>query len=221
LSSLRLTGKAVVVALVFAPVIAETAGGAVTTHPTVAGKALARAALLRPSDFGRSWTSTPAPKTVPGLTCPAFSPALSGVVQIGGAISPTYAQSTTGPFASQTAYAYASASEEETVWREVASPRLLTCVAASLVRSTGGGAHFAVKSKHLLALPGLPVHAIGYRVFGTASVPNQTVNVYLDVILLGGGSAVTELSFSSFLQPMARASELRLARIVAARVAAG
>jgi hypothetical protein len=220
-SSLRLTGRTVVVALVLAALVTGTAGAAVATHPTAAGKALARAALLRPSDFGRNWTSTAAPTTVPGLTCPGFSPSLSGVVQTGSAISNTFQAGSTGPFASQTAYAYANASEQQTVWREVARPQLLTCVAASLVRSTGGGVHFSVKSKRLLALPSLPVEAMGYRVVGTASVPNQTVNVYLDVVLLGSGEEVTELSFSSFLQPVARALELRLARIVAGRVAAG
>jgi hypothetical protein len=221
LSSLRLIGRTVVAALVLAALLTGTAGGAVTTHPTEAGKALARATLLRASDLGRSWTSTPAPTTVPGLTCSGFSPSLPGVVQIGSAISPTFQASSTGPFASQTAYAYASHSEEETVWREVARRHLLTCVAASLVHSTAGGVHFRVMSKRVVSLPSLPVHAIGYRVVGTASVPNQTVNVYLDVILLGGGTTVTELSFSSFLAPMAWATELRLARIVAGRAAAG
>lgn len=208
-------------ALALAALLAATAGAAVTSHPTPAGKAVARKALLRRSDFGRGWTSMPAPQTVPGLTCSAFSPALSGVVQTGGAISPTYEQSPTGPFASQTAYVYANGSAEATVWREVARAHLLTCVAASLVRSASGGVHFRVTGKHLLTLPALPVNAMGYRVTGTATVPTQTVNVYLDVLLLGGGTTVTELSFSSFLQPMARAFELRLARIVAGRMAAG
>jgi hypothetical protein len=182
--------------------------------------AAARQELLRRSDMGPGWTSTPSPKTVPGLTCPAFTPALSGVMQTGAAISPTFQATSTGPFASQTAYAYANESEEQTAWREVARPRLLTCVAASLVRSTRG-AHFAVTSKRLLPFPDLPVHAIGYRVAGTASVPNQTVNVYLDVVLLGAATTVTEVSVSSFLQPPALALELRLARIVAGRVAVG
>jgi hypothetical protein len=215
----RLTGRIVVAAVALAAVLVGTATGAVATHPTPAGMALARRALLSRSDLGRRWTSTPAPRTVPGLTCPAFSPGLSGVVQTGAAISPTFQASPTGPFASQTAYAYANASEEQTVWHEVARRGLLACVAASLVRSTGG-AHFAVTAKRLESLPGLPVHAIGYRVAGTASVPNQTVNVYLDVVLLGGGDAVTEMSFSSFLQPVARALELRLARLVAGRLSA-
>lgn len=199
--------------------VARAADGATANRPTAAGKAHAREGLLRPSDFGRSWTHTRAPKRVPGLTCPAFSPALAGVVQTGAAISPTFQAGSSGPFASQTAYAYASASEAQTVWREVARRRLLRCVAASLVRSTRGGVHFSVRSKRLLALPSLPVHAMGYRVFGTASIPNQTVNVYLDVVLLGGGTTVTELSISSFLAPVARSFELRLARIVAGRVA--
>lgn len=217
---LRLIAITVAATVAFATPLVMTAAAAVQTHSTPAGMTLARGLLLQTGDLGRGWTSSPAPKTVPGLTCPAFSPPLSGVVQTGAAISPTYEQSSTGPFASQTAYAYANASEEQTVWREVARPHLLTCVAVSLLRSTRG-AHFAVTGKGLLSLPSLPVHAMGYRVVGTASVPNQVVNVYLDVVLLGAGSEVTELSFSSFLQPVARALELRLARTVARRMTAG
>jgi hypothetical protein len=220
-SSTRLTIRTAGVTAVCVAVLAGTAVGAVASHPTRSGMALARGLLLRRGDFSPGWTSSPAPKTVPGLTCPAFRPALSGVVQTGGAISPTYEQSSTGPFASQTAYSYANAGEEQTVWSEVARPNLLACVAASLARTSTGGVHFAVNGKRLLALPSLPVRAEGYRVTGTATVPNQTVNVYLDVVLLGGGDEVTELSFSSFLQPVARAFEVRLARIVAGRVAAG
>ncbi|MGH2884991.1 MAG: hypothetical protein ACRDPA_20190 [Solirubrobacteraceae bacterium] len=212
-------GLAVLLAGAAGGAVAGGAGGAVTTHSTPAGKALARHALLNRSDLGRRWTSMPAPRTVPGLTCPAFSPTLSGVVQTGAAISPTFQAGATGPFASQTAYAYANGSEEATVWRELARPHLLTCVAASLVRSASSGVHFKVNGKHLFTLPSLAVNAMGYRVTGTATVPNQTVDVYLDVLLLGGGTTVTELSFSSFVEPMARAVELRLARIVAGRLA--
>jgi hypothetical protein len=201
--------------------VAGTAAGAVAIHSTPAGTALARRALLGRADLGRGWIGTPAPKAVPDLTCPQFSPALTGVVQIGAAISPTFQQSPSGPFASQTAYAYASRAEAGSVWQAVARPRLLRCVAESLTRGSGSGVHFAVTGKRLLALPSLSVRAAGYRVTGTASVPGQTVNVYLDVLLLGGRDTVTELSISSFLQPASRALELRLARTVAARIAAG
>jgi hypothetical protein len=216
----RIIGRTVVAAAALAALLAGPAAATVQTHSTPGGMALAQGVLLHRGDLGRAWTSTPAPKTAPGLTCPAFSPALAGVMQTGAATSPTFQATSTGPFASQTAYAYASTSAEQTVWGEVARPQLLTCVAASLVRSTRGGVHFVVTSKRLLTLPSLPVHAMGYRVVGTASVPNQTVNVYLDVLLLGAGTTVTELSLSSFLQPVASAFELRLARIVAGRVAA-
>ena len=204
-----------------ATVLAGTAGGAEATHVTPAGMARARHALLRRADLGRGWIGTPAPKRVPNLTCPRFSPALNGVVQTGAAISPTFQQSPTGPFASQTAYAYASGAEAGAVWRAVAQPHLLRCVAASLAGNSSGGVHFAVRAKRLLTPPSLSVPAAGYRVIGTASVPNQTVNVYLDVLLLRGSDTVTELSISSFLQPASRTLELRLARTVAGRIAAG
>ena len=207
--------------VVLATMLAGTAGGAEAIHSTPAGTALAQHALLRRADLGRGWTGTAAPKTVPDLTCPGFSPALTGVVQTGAVISPTFQRSPTGPFASQTAYTYASGAEAGAVWQAVARPRLLRCVAASLVRGSGDGVHFAVTGKRLLTLPSLSVRAAGYRVTGTASVPSQTVNVYLDVLLLGGGDTVTELSISSFLQPASRALELRVARIVAGRIAAG
>ena len=208
-------------AVVLATMVAGTAAGAVAIHSTPAGTALARRALLVRADLGRGWVGTAAPKKVPDLTCPEFSPALAGVVQIGAAISPTFQKSPTGPFASQTAYAYASRMEAAAVWQAVARPRLLRCVSESLTRGSSDGVHFAVTGKRLLALPSLSVRAAGYRVTGTASVPSQTVNVYLDVLLLGGGDTVTELSISSFFQPASRALELRLARTVAGRIAAG
>ena len=204
-----------------ATIVAGTAAGAVAIHSTPAGTALARRALLVRADLGRGWIGTAAPKKVPDLTCPQFSPVLAGVVQIGAAISPTFQRSATGPFASQTAYTYASRTEAAAVWQAVARPRLLRCVSESLTRGSSDGVHFAVTGKRLLALPSLSVRAAGYRVTGTASVPSQTVNVYLDVLLLGEGDTVTELSISSFFQPASRALELRLARTVAGRIAAG
>jgi hypothetical protein len=221
LSSIRPKFPTLVAAAAVALVLCAAAVAAVQKHSTAAGMAQARHVLLNRGDLGRAWTSSPAPKSVPDLTCPAFSLALASVVQTGSAISPTFQASSTGPFASQTAYAYASGRQEQTVWLKVARPHLLTCIAASLVRSASGGVHFTAAAKRVLILPPLPVRAIGYRVTGTASVPNQTVNVYLDVLLFGGGTTVTELSLSSFVQPVARALETRLARSVARRITAG
>jgi hypothetical protein len=204
-----------------ATVLASTASGAGATHSTPAGTAVAQQALLRHADLGRGWTGMPAPEKVPGLTCSGFSPPLTGAVQTGAAISPTFQQGSTGPFASQTAYSYATGAEAGAVWNALAQPHLLRCVAQSLAGGSTGGVHFAVTGKHLLTPPNVSVRAAGYRVTGTATVPYQTVNVYLDVLLLGGGDTVTELSISSFFEPPSRALERRLARTVAGRIAAG
>jgi hypothetical protein len=204
-----------------AVLLVAAAAAATVAHHTPAGMTLARHALLRRGDLGRGWTGSAAPNTVPELTCPGFSPRLQGVVESGSAITPTFQGSSSGPFVSQTAYAYATGAEEGTVWRNVARPSLLRCVAASLTQGSGNGVRFTVADKRLLSLPKLAARAAGYRVAGTASTPGQTIDVYLDVLLLGRGETVTEISISSFAQPVARAFELRLARIVARRMGSG
>jgi hypothetical protein len=209
---------ALATAVALATLLAGAAWAAVASHLTPAGLALAHQALLRRADLGQGWTGTPAPKAVPELTCPGFRPGLKGVVEAGAASSPTFRASSSGPFASDTAYAYATAAEEATVWRTIARPGLLSCVAESLTAASGDGVHFTVIGKDLLALANLPARAAGYRVAGTASTANQTVDVYLDVLLLGRGETVTELSISSFEQPVARSFELWLARIIARRM---
>jgi hypothetical protein len=199
--------------------LAGSAGAASGTQTTAAGAAAARQALLARRDLGRGWTtSAPAPKRVAPMTCPGFNPSLQGISQIGAAVTPTYGRSSAGPFVSQTAYTYATPSQQRVVWQQVARAGLLSCVAASLAGGSGQGVKFKVTGKHVLGLPRLAASAMGYRVSGTATQPYQTINVYLDVLLLGRGQRVTELSLTSLEQPASRSLELRLARIVAGRL---
>jgi hypothetical protein len=202
-------------------VLLGSAAAATVRRHTPAGSALARHALLRRGDLGRGWSGSPAPKKVPELTCPGFSPPLQGVVETGSATTPTFQGSSSGPFVSETAYAYATAAQQGTVRGKVGQPGLLRCVAASLAQGSSNGVRFTVTDKRLLTLPKLAARAAGYRVTGTASRPGQTIDVYLDVLLLGRGETVTEISISSFAQPVARAFELRLGRIVARRMGSG
>jgi hypothetical protein len=186
---------------------------------TGSGTQLARAALLRGSDLGRPWSeASAAPRRVPRLTCAQFAPALTAVTEIGTAATPTWQQSSAGPFFSQSSYVYARARQRADVWAALARPHLLSCVADALLAGSGNGVHYSVKHKQLLPLPALSASAAGYRVRGTASASGQTIDVYLDVVLLGRGSQVTEISFSTFEQPVARRLELRLARAAASRL---
>jgi hypothetical protein len=199
----------------------SSALAAVRYRHTQEGAALARHVLLRRSDLGSGWSvQAPAPKKVPSLTCGEFDPTLPVITQQGSAATATFQHSSNGPFLGQSAYAYASPSQRQQFWHGVVRPQLVRCVAESLARGAGAGVSFKATGRKPLALPQLRVPARGYRVSGTANAPDQSVDVFLDMIVLGRGKLVTQLSFSSFYQPAPRQLELRLARRTAQRLSA-
>jgi len=200
---------------------ARVAAARVAAGSTPAGVASARAALLRRGDLGHGWSrESPAPAKVPALTCPAFDPRFAGAVQTGAAASPTFEAGPSGPFASDVAHAYATTAEQATVWRALVRPGLVRCAAASLRHGGGDGVHFAVTGERMLSLPALPAPAAGYRVSGTASLPEQMIDVYLDMFVVGRGTTIAEVVLSSFEQPPTRGLEFRLLSTVARRLPA-
>ncbi len=167
--------------------------------------------LLRRGDLGRGWSETSAaPRKAPSLTCAGFSPS-PRAVEIGRAGSPTWQQSANGPFVSETTYAYASAGQEPSVWAAVVRPKFARCAAQSLIAGSGGGVSFKVTHEQAFGLPGLP-GASRYRVRGTATSSGQSVDVYLDQVVIGRGKVIGVLSVSSFEAPVANRLERRLAR---------
>jgi hypothetical protein len=119
---------------------------------------------------------------------------------------------------SEISHTYATPSQRAAVWRAIARPGLRRCAADSLRRNGGHGVHFAVTGAHLLRLPSPLAPAAGYRISGTASLTLQTVNVYLDMLVLGRGQTIAAIFVSSFQQPPSRRLELRLAGAVARRM---
>jgi hypothetical protein len=216
-----LAGGRFAAAIVVALVATSTASAAITRRVTPTGIAQARAALLRRADLGRGWSGAPGGQSIPPLTCSGFTPGFGPVTEVGEAASQTFEQSSTGPFVAQDVYAYATPAQQAAVWNAVARSRLLRCVAESLSSGGGAGVRFAVTGKRLLNLPKLSVSAAGYRVSGTATSEGQSIDVFLDVLLVGSGQRISAISFSSFEQPAARQLELRLARTVARRMNAG
>lgn len=180
--------------------------------------ALARAVLLRQSDLGSSWKAAAAPKKVPTLTCPTFTPDVTSLPKPGGAVSQTFRQTANGPFVSQSAYVFPKQSAALTYWQRVVRKRLVTCVADSLTASSTQTVSFSVTSKRSLSLPAIGDRRAGYRVVGTATTSLQKITVYLDMIVVGHGDGVTQVSFTSFSEPPARSLELRLSRLVAGRL---
>jgi hypothetical protein len=210
-------------AVPLAPAIALLAlatGAAPAVAHTPAGTAIARQALLRRDDLGPRWSvATPAPAVVPALTCPRFKPPTNARLETGAAASPTFQAGTSGPFVSQTAYAFATSAERQRVWHAVVRRPLLACVATGLLAGAGEGVSFKITAERLLAPGRLAAAAAGFSVTGSATSDGVPTSVYLDAVVLGHGRTITELSVSGFEQGEVRSEALRLARIIARRIA--
>jgi hypothetical protein len=185
-----------------------------------ADNGVAHGALLRRADLGPGWTASALAQAPVGLTCPDFNPTVSGVLESGVASSARFQLSANGPFVAQTVYVYETAPQAALLWRTVVRPRLVRCVAASLRHGSGGGIRFATTHQGQLGLPKLGARRSGYRVAGTATTTAQTINVYLDMVVLARGRTLTAISLSSFSEPVTRSLELGIARRAAARLPA-
>jgi hypothetical protein len=205
-------------ALAAALLAASPTAAAVQIRRSASGDQAARAVLVRRADLGGGWMQSPAPTRVPGLTCPAFDPAVNGVTEVGSAASPTFGNGSSGPFVSADAYAYATAAQATKIASQVLRPQLRRCVAEGLRSASGNGTRFTVTSSDLLALPPLGVRRAGYRITGTATRSGQSVNVVLDAIVLAAGRRLVAVTASRFLVPPSRGLELRLARLLSRRL---
>jgi hypothetical protein len=178
---------------------------------TAAGRALARHALISRSSLGAGFSESPAPRSLPDLTCAAFHPALPGVVKTGTAISPTFSGGDSGPFVSQSAYAFATAAQQAEVWHKVIARGLLRCVRDSLQAGTTRSVRLRATKAELLSAPRVTRQSAAYRVTGTATTTGQVVDVYLDMLVVGRGPVITTISITSFSDPVSSGFEAQLA----------
>jgi hypothetical protein len=195
-------------------VLAATPG----VHHTPAGTAFAQRALLRRADVGPGWVAGVTPKKVGPLACRAPTH-LTGVVETGSAVSPTYSAASSGPFVSASIFVYDSARAATRYFEGIAKPNALACLAQTVAAGkSNSGVTFTVRTKEVLPAPHVGVTAAAYRVIGRASVSAQKVTVYADVILLQHGTTISEVSFASFSTPLSAGTEARIARAAAARL---
>jgi hypothetical protein len=179
---------------------------------------LARKALLLRRDLPPGWSSSPAPKKVPGLTCDRFHPGLTGIKRRAAVASSTFSGGSGGPFVAQNVYEFDSPGDALRFWHRVLVRRELDCVAEALQRGSGQGVTYSVTGKQPLGLPRLADRRAGYRVHGTATQVAGSLDVFLDMVVVAHGTAVSAISYSSLEVPPDRALELRFARTVARRL---
>ena len=185
---------------------------------TAADTASARGLLLTLTDFGPGWTATAAAARQVALTCPGFEPRLPGVVETGAATSDNFQGSQKGPFVSVSSWVYGTAAQAASLWLRAVQPGLLRCFVGSVQQASTSLVKLTIRSKGRLALPKLAPRQAGSRIVATAEVKGQSVPAYYELIVLGAGRAVAELSFAQLAAPVSRSIELSLARTVAGRL---
>jgi hypothetical protein len=177
----------------------------------------ARPLLITRAELGAGWSrSAAAPGHVPALSCHTLPTALRSARRHAAA-SVTWTQGNAGPFVQQTVFRWASAATATAIWRQLARPSLLTCLARSLTHGGSSGVTFTVTGRHPLTAPHLSVGIRAYRVRATAVIGGQQFPAYLDELVLNTGGAISELSVATYEEPPTAAVEARIARLVARR----
>jgi len=190
------------------------AAAAPIAHHTSAGTQAARASLLTASDFGKGWTAAKAAQRGILVSCPGHTPSAKGIVETGVAASPTFSAAQTGPFVEQNRSVYATAAQAGTWWGHAVTPSLVTCVARDLTALAARGVKVKLLSAAKLAVTSTATHTAGYRVVADANGKR----LYMDVIVIGSGATITDITISSFITPVPTKTEQALATVIARKL---
>jgi hypothetical protein len=199
-------------------------GAAAATAPakkhTTAGNAEAKASLLTIKDFGSGFT-----KTKPGtlgvqLSCSGYTPTASGLVEIGSASSPNFSGGSAGPFVIQETSVFATAKQAAAYWKRAVKPGLIRCVAETLNAVSTKGIKVKILSEGPLSVAKVGPMSTDYRVVATLTSKTQTLKTYFDVLLVGSGRTLSEVTVSSFVSPVPKNLEHALALIVEHNISA-
>jgi hypothetical protein len=186
---------------------------------TSAGTKTAQSSLLRVGDFGSGWTaaaSTGSPRSL-NFSCTGFGPKQNDVVEIGTAHSPQFKASQIGPFVVQRTSVYENAAAVRTLWQRFAKPKLIDCVAQSLEALRSQGVGVSITASNRIDLGTIGDRTIGYRLVATLTT-QQRLKTYYDMIWIGGGRAITQLTVSQFQKPPPLKWEIALAKAAARRL---
>jgi len=191
------------------------AAGTPAAHHTTTGTRAAQASLLKLADLGKGWTAAAVTRQqgVP-LTCTAHNPSATGIVETGAASSPAFSVAQTGPFVQQNTSVFATAGEASTWWRRAVTPTLVRCAAGTFAALRARGVKVSVVSQATLPISTALPHTAGFRVVAKANGKK----LYFDLIVLGTGRAITGVTVSSFVQPVAARYERALAVVIARKL---
>jgi hypothetical protein len=205
--------------LVAAVLAGPAAAAAPSARHTAGGTNAAKASLLTRTDLGKSWTAGATGTPGLRLACKGWSPSGKGIVETGAAGSPSFASSQAGPFVSQTTSVYASPKQASTYWQRAVQPGLVSCVVQTVTAIEAQGIRVKVLSKGSLPVSKASNLTAGYRVVANLTSAGKTARkLYFDVVLVGRGSTLSEISMTSFESPVPAQVENALAKLVASRI---
>ncbi|HEX4518574.1 MAG TPA: hypothetical protein VH063_03230 [Gaiellaceae bacterium] len=187
---------------------------------TKAGNASAKSSLLTVAVLGKGWKATAG--NAPGLklSCPGFAPSGKGIVETGVAGTGSLSTSSVGPFVSQATSVYATPGQAATYWKRAVTPGLVKCIAETVDAIGAQGVKVAITKEGSLPLAKVTDMTTAYRVVATLSSAKRNYNrkLYFDVILIGSGKTLTEITVSSIVSAVPAKVEAALATIVAHKI---
>lgn len=207
-------------AVLAAGVLATPAAAAApAAQHTKAGTVAAKASLLTNADLGKAWTAGATGTPGLHLACSGWSPSGQGIVETGAAGTPSFANTQVGPFIQQTTSVYGSPKQASTYWARAVQPGLVACVVQTVKAVEAQGIKVKVLSKGSLPVSRVSSLIAGYRVVANLTSPGKTPRkLYFDVVLVGKGNTLSELSMTSFVSPIPAKVENALAQVVASRI---
>jgi hypothetical protein len=197
------------------------AGSAVADHLdpqkriTPADQARARAMLLKQADLPAGFQGSPTGIGEPHVNC---SQAVSeaDLTQTGDAEGLQFIRGTTS--VNSGAQIYESAADATASWRRGTSAAGIQCL-TSLLRREFARQGIRLVSFRKIAFPRVAQRTVAYRVTLALETPQGTVRLFADVVVMSHSRALTQVFVASALTAPSRAEELRLARLVAGRMA--
>jgi len=178
---------------------------------TRADQARAKAMLLRKADFSAVFRATPASADEGDFYCKALDG--SDLTLTGEAESPTFAGGV--EFVSSLSEVYRSLVDANTAWRRETSAAGEKCARDELRRQFGKQG-IRLESLRRMAFPRLAPRSVAYRIVLS---PQGGGRAYIDVVALQQSRGHAALLLGSALAPMPKDEEVRLARLVAGRMA--
>jgi hypothetical protein len=177
-----------------------------------ADQARARAMLLRQADVP-GFQRQPSSGSDPHLTCTGLDE--SDLTVTGDAEAPSWALSVV--FITSSSTVYATRADAATSWRRGTSSTGMRCLREELSRQ------FAMRGTRVISLrrvpfPALAQRSAAYRLTLQGMAQGQTVNAYVDFVVLMQGRGVAGLVVGSALVQPDRPAEVRLARTIAGRM---